>query len=311
MTLSLVSPDLGNCTFPTHKEKSTTETDEKKYIDIEKVVITTRLPLCIAKVIGLFKDLCFTIGTLVSRRRHSMNYDKVIGNYEKAKGIIVLIHGLNAHPSQMDGHFEAFEKSLGDEVLIYQVQVFNKGNCSKSEAIKKITETVLPILQDKPNMKLYAHGVSNGGWLSSQLAIDVLQKGIDANRIMVNSSSSPFYGTKVICDPKTASWQQKIWKWILQSPLAGRHAEVVYQDFCWGSDAGKKVITNIQLAAQKGVTFEFEGCFADSKVTPPSFYPKNVLNAQYFYPNNIQGHSSIIASQRPRQVESAKTFIQK
>lgn len=284
-------------------------TYESDFIDAGKVVKTTSLPLCIAKIVGLIKDLKFTIGTLFSRRVHSVNYGQVIGDPTKAKGIVVLIHGLNAHPSQMDGHAKAFKDRLGDKVLIYQVTVEKKGNCSKRDAVQRITDTVLPILKAAPQMKLYAHGISNGGWLASQLADDMLANEIAGNRMMVNANSSPLFGTKMMCDPKTPSWRQAIWKWIVQSPIGGSHAEVVYNDFTWGSEEAKKIITKIRDAAEKEVKFEFDGSFADSKVTPPSFYPKGIKGAGYFYPATIQGHSSIIASQRMRQVDSAVSFL--
>ncbi|WP_068470833.1 alpha/beta hydrolase [Candidatus Protochlamydia phocaeensis] len=282
---------------------------EENYIDAQKVVKTSPLPVGIAKMIGLIKDLWFTIGTFFSRIEHAPNYGKVIGNKETAKGIVVLIHGLNGHASQMDGHAKAFKQKVGEDILIYQVQVDKKGNCSKGEAVQRITDTVLPLLQERPALKLYAHGISNGGWLASQLAVDAIDAGIQGERIMVNANSSPLYGTKVMCDPALAPWKQKIWKWLVQSPLGGNHEEVIYKDFSWGSEAGKQIIREIRRAAEQGVQFEFEGGFADSKVTPPSFYPKNVKDARYFHPNSIQGHSSIIASQRQRQVESACAFL--
>lgn len=282
---------------------------ENIYIDASRIKKPTILPLCIAKIIGLIKDLQFTLSTLISRRHHFMNYDKVIGDPQRAKALAVLIHGLNAHPSQMDGHAQALRKKLGEDVLIYQVQVEKKGNCSKREAVEKITKTALQILKNNTQMKLYAHGISNGGWLASQLAVDLLNHGIQGNRILVNANSAPLYGTKMMNDPSTAKWRQKIWKWIVQSPFGGSHAETVYSDFSWGSFKGKEIIQDIRFAAQNGVKFEFDGSFADSKVTPPSFFPKGVQGAEYFCPDTIEGHSSIIASQRQRQVQSACQFI--
>jgi hypothetical protein len=285
------------------------EEREEDYIDAEKIIKTSILPDSIAKIIGLVKDLRFTIGTLFSRFHHAANYEKVIGNRETAKGIVVLIHGLNAHPSQMDGHVKAFKEKFGEDILIYQVRVEKKGNCSKSEAIKRIEDTVLPILKDSPHLKLYAHGISNGGRLASQLAVDVIKNGVSASKIMVSANSAPLYGTKAMCDPSSSPWKQKIWKRVVQSRLAGKHTEVIYNDLTWGSQSAKQIIKDIREAADQGVEFEFYGSFADSKVTPGSFYPKNVRNAKYFHPSNIQGHSSIVGDQRKRQLENAYAFL--
>jgi hypothetical protein len=126
--------------------------------------------------------------------------------------------------------------------------------------------------------------------------------------MMVNANSTPFYGTKLMCDPSTPSWRQRVWKWIVQSRLGGRHCEEIYQDFTWGSKSGKWLIQDIRQAATQGVKFEFDGGFADSKVTPPSFFPL-VYGAKYSQPLSIEGHSSIIASQRVSQVASAALFL--
>jgi hypothetical protein len=280
------------------------------FVDASKVK-PTRLPLVLAKIVGMLKDFRFTIGTLISRRKNSVNYGKVIGDPAQAKAIVVLMHGLKAHPSQMDGHAEAFRKRLGKDVLIYQVQVDKLGNCSKAEAIKRITDTVLPILQQNPAMKLYAHGISNGGRLAAQLAINILAGGVEGKRVMVNANSAPLYGTKVMMDPDTAFWRQKIWTWFLKSslPMVGNHCEEIIKDFTWASEPGKEMVKGIRSAAKIGVRFQFDGSVADSKVTPPSFFPSGVQAAEYFCPERIQGHSSIIDSQRERQVEDAVNFI--
>lgn len=280
------------------------------FVDASKVK-PTRLPLVLAKIIGLLKDFRFTIGTLISRLKNSVNYGQVIGDRARATAIVVLIHGLKGHPSQMDGHAEAFRKRLGRDVLVYQVQVDKLGNCSKAEAVKRITDTVLPILQQNPAMKLYSHGISNGGRLAAQLAIDLLAEGIEGNRVMVNANSAPLYGTKVMMDPDTASWRQKIWKWVLTSslPMIGNHCEEIIKDFTWAGESGKEMIEGIRSAAERGVRFQFDGGIADSRVTPPAFFPSGVQGAEYFCPESIQGHSSIIGSQRERQVEDAANFI--
>jgi hypothetical protein len=227
------------------------ESDEQ-FVDASHLAKPCLCPLFIAKIIGLIKDFLFTVGTFFSRFEHMANYGKVIWNGPgEKKGIVVLIHGLNASPSQMDGHAEAFKEQYGRQVMIYQVQVEKKGNCSKAAAVKPITEKVLSILRENPQMKLYAHGISNGGRLASQLAIDLLKKGVASNRMMVNSNSAPLYGTKVMCDPTS-------------HPI---------------------------------------------KVTPPSFFPKDVFGAAYHTPSSIQGHSSIIGNLRANQVASAAQFL--
>jgi|GEM_PF-7105074 len=303
--------------LPTHKEVNDSEVinssdgvEEANFVDASKVK-PTRLPLVIAKIVGLLKDFWFTIGTVISRRKNSVNYGQVIGDPAKAKAIVVLIHGLKAHPSQMDGHVEAFRKRLGNDVLVYQAEVDKLGNCSKAEAIKRITDTVLPIVQQNPAMKLYAHGISNGGRLAAQLAIDVLAGGVEGKRVMVSANSAPLYGTKVMMDPDTASWRQKIWKWFLKSslPIVGNHCEEIIKDFTWAGESGKEMVKGIRSAAKSGVRFQFDGGIADSRVTPPSFFPSGVQGAEYFCPKSIQGHSSIIGSQRERQVEDAANFI--
>jgi hypothetical protein len=285
------------------------ESDEQ-FVDASHLAKPCLCPLFIAKIIGLIKDFLFTVGTFFSRFEHMANYGKVIWNGPgEKKGIVVLIHGLNASPSQMDGHAEAFKEQYGRQVMIYQVQVEKKGNCSKAAAVKPITEKVLSILRENPQMKLYAHGISNGGRLASQLAIDLLKKGVASNRMMVNSNSAPLYGTKVMCDPTSHPIKQKVWKAVVQSCLAGRHCEEIYRDFTWGSKSGKQMIQDIRNAAAQGVRFEFDGGFADSKVTPPSFFPKDVFGAAYHTPSSIQGHSSIIGNLRANQVASAAQFL--
>jgi len=282
---------------------------DTEFLDHAQCTKTSSLPVIIAKIIGLLKDLLFTIETLSSRKRNQQNYGKVIGNPDTATKMVVLIHGLNAHPSQMDGHAEAFRKRCGDDVLIFQVQVHEKGNCHKDVATQKIADVVLPFLRQNPRLKLYAHGISNGGRLASLLAIKLWNERIAPQRMMVCANSSPFYGTKMMCDPSSSSFVRNSWKKIVQSPLAGRHSDAIYHDFTWGSQSGRQDIENMRRAAEAGVRFEFDGGFADSKVTPPSFYPSRIRDARYFRPTNIEGHSSIIGSQRTRQVTSACEFL--
>jgi predicted esterase YcpF (UPF0227 family) len=114
--------------------------------------------------------------------------------------VVVLIHGLNASPRQRNKHVEAFKEKYGDKVAIFHVQVEKSGKCIKEEAVSKIQEVVQPYLLNNPKMKLYAHGISNGGRLASQLAFNLLQNSVDGSRMMVNANSSPLYGTKLMCD---------------------------------------------------------------------------------------------------------------
>lgn len=312
MSFSLINqnwqPAHSSLNYQDSNELEENTHSEDFYLRKAEVIKTSHLPLTLAKIIGLLKDQWFTFGTLISQRQQSVNYGKVIGDPQKAKALVVLIHGLNAHPSQMDCHAKAFKKKLGDDVLIYQAQVYKKGNCgSRDLARYHISNTVFHYLKNSPNMKLYLHGISNGGLIAAEVAVDMIESKIDGNRIMVNANSSPFYGTKLMCDPEKASWKQKIRKNVIF--LAGRHHEDVIENFTYGSKKfAKKIIPAIQSAQAKGVSFQFDGSFADFKVTPPSFYPK-VEGAKYFHPKTIQGHSSIIASQRARQVNDAYNFI--
>lgn len=52
---------------------------------------------------------------------------------------------------------------------------------------------------------------------------------------------------------------------LVQSPIGGRHSNEIYEDLHEEAQMHREMWEGIQEAAKRGVKFEFDGSFADSK----------------------------------------------
>jgi hypothetical protein len=77
---------------------------------------------------GLFKDIGFAIKAVWGRSSHKTNYMARIAQRTNDKAAIVFLHGLKAHPSQFDGHHDAFKAKYGNSVALFQPFQPLKGN---------------------------------------------------------------------------------------------------------------------------------------------------------------------------------------
>lgn len=263
------------------------------------------------KGIGLLKDSTFAIGTLFSRSSRYHRYADTIEGNEDHRALVVLTHGLNGHPSILDGHHDHF---YGRSVTIYQPHVLKKGYCPLDEAAAPIYENVYRWALENPFKPLVFVGVSNGARLSAYISAKLVKSGEITNPIKVSSIAGPFKGTRML----GVSTEEEVKGNFLHKTmdLAKSAFGVMYmgrdlsRELRYKSERGKRLMENMRHAASvHQVSYDFYATKADSRVTfLDAALPERIAGA-YYEIMDREGHSSIVGAVRERQVERCMEFV--
>ncbi|MFT4553172.1 MAG: hypothetical protein ACI9S8_001808 [Chlamydiales bacterium] len=263
------------------------------------------------KIIGLLKDSAFSIGTLFSRSSHKDNYAGTIVANDETGALIVLIHGLNGHPSILDGHYDFFQNR---SVTIYQPYVWKKGYCPLEEAAASIYENVLAWAKQYPQKPLVFVGVSNGARLSGYISAKLVKSGNITNPIKVSSIAGPFRGTRMLGISEREevkggriSKTVDIIKSVFGVLYMGRE---LAEELRYKSGRAKRLMENMRdAAATHPVSYDFYATKADSRVTClDAALPERVEGA-YYEIMEMEGHSSIVRAIKERQGERCMEFV--
>ncbi len=277
-------------------------------------VNTSGLTKIINKIVGLVKDICFALPTIISRMSQKKFYSDPkttpIQDIEGSKGLIVMVHGLNAHPSQFDRmHKALLENEETKNETIYRPHVPNKGNCSLNSAAEKTLQRIRAWALKNPHSPIKLIGVSNGGRIVAHIAHQLKVEDEVLNPIRVSCIAAPLFGTEVIGNAGDQSLKSRFWRFLLKTPLAGSMKPIVIKEMAYGSERAKRLVSQMREGARAGVVFNTYGSTSDSKVTPaPTTAPLNVQNlSSKFYTN--EGHSSIIKRAQSDIIDATKEHM--
>lgn len=144
------------------------------------------------------KSLCFfreTGSVVYSSIGLDPKFDPKYANpvwQEESAGLYVLVHGLNASPSEWISHIAEINKTPGFD--IYSPEVLNQGNCSLNAAAKPIFDMIVTYTRKHPSKSVCLIGESNGSRLVTWIEVE-LRKGAPTTPVRISTIAGVFFGS--------------------------------------------------------------------------------------------------------------------
>lgn len=161
---------------------------------------------------------------------------------DKSAGLYVLIHGLEAHPSEWNERIELLTKHA-NAYDIYAPSVVKAGNCSLKEASNPIVKKVISYAKEFPLNPIFVIGESNGGRIATVIDIE-LRKQAPTNPMKISTIAGVHFGTSRV------NFSQK-YKLNLIS-------DVVSSELSYGSPTARKLINALQTVNPKDPPRSYE-----------------------------------------------------
>lgn len=206
------------------------------------------------------------------------------------EGLYVLIHGLDGHPSQWDGHARALKENH-PKAEIRQPYVPEKGELSLQDAAKPITAMIRDYIDSNPGKPVTLLGVSNGGRIASYIESELRDV---PSTIHVSNIAGVHFGTKVLT-------------WLNDWGLYGMKSQPVHEEFPYGSKVAQKLLDAQRTPLEKSVErdFDFYATTEDILLQPYSVALPRLGQGERHYIVHSEGHSSIIDRVRDHQLGHA------
>lgn len=165
---------------------------------------------------------------------------------KESKGLYVLIHGLNSHPSLWQKHIQLLNDHTEKDLFVPYVPF--KGNCTLECAAEPLLNVIKNYIKQHPTKPICLIGTSNGGrictWLETKLRFFS-----PTTPIKVSTIAAVHFGTSRMNIVKTL---HKITGLTL-----GFHPSII-SDLSFGSKKAQEILKEVLRPAPLGIIRQFE-----------------------------------------------------
>lgn len=216
---------------------------------------------------------------------------------DKSAGLYVLVHGLEAHPSEWNERIEMLTKNA-NSYDIYVPAVPKAGNCSIEEASNPIVAKVLTYTKEFPLQPIFVIAESNGGRIAT--AIDVrLRKEAPTNPMKISTIAGVHFGTSMI------DFTQR------HSKLKGLVSPVIAKELAYGSQTARDLIDAVQKVDLKDPPRSYQIYAGTEDWLVPDLALMKLphrIPAEYQIVHGY-GHLTMMDSMVQAQMRAAKTWM--
>jgi pimeloyl-ACP methyl ester carboxylesterase len=236
----------------------------------------TMKEFCFDAFNGLISD-CYSI----HQKYNDKNRDfptTIRDNTNENKGLIVMVHGRNSHPSQFGSYLTQLS-TYYPEWSIFMPIVLDKGNASLDDSVIVLLPEILDWINKNPGLPVILIGTSMGGKIILELS-NLLPNTIP---VLVISLAGAIGGSGLL----TLGESLGLAKFLVNETLRN---EMVYD-----SDRNKQLLTTSKTRANEGnIWYVFLGTTDDPLLVDPSMAFPNVSDDSLNILFKGFGHSGIV-----------------
>jgi pimeloyl-ACP methyl ester carboxylesterase len=206
----------------------------------------------------------------------------------KHRSLIVLLHGLNSHPSIWNKHIETLAHQFRED-LVWAPAIIHKGNCSLKTAAEPILAQIITYLKHQ-NKPLVLIGASNGARIALYLE---LKSRKFKSSILTISIAGPHLGTTKI-------------------PFRYFHTdEQLYAELSFQNQSSRTFIKALRAPLPKHAQRKhiFYGSLDDIQVSPSSSAFPTINQKEEFYLMQGVDHNGLIQATLEHQLASYRLWI--